>query len=144
MRGANPPANVELVRAGFLSYEHQGAPAGFVYSRNALHHLPDFWKALALVRIAELLRPGGIFVLRDLVYDCSPREVPEVVEAWLANAAHDPARGFTREDLAMHLREEYSTFSWLLEPLLERAGFTILRVDQRPTRTYALYICRRD
>jgi len=26
----------------FLSYQHQGAPA-VVYSKNALHHLPDFW-----------------------------------------------------------------------------------------------------
>src|SRR5581483_8427910 len=42
-------ANLELVQAGFLSYEHRGAPADFVYSRNALHHLPDFWKAIALV-----------------------------------------------------------------------------------------------
>src|SRR5215207_5887736 len=44
--------NVECVRGGFLSYEHRGEPADFVYSRNALHHLPDFWKALALERIA--------------------------------------------------------------------------------------------
>jgi len=36
--------NVECVQAGFLSYEHSGAPPEFVYSRNALHHLPDFWK----------------------------------------------------------------------------------------------------
>jgi len=35
--------NVDCVRAGFLTYEHRGEPADFVYSRNALHHLPDFW-----------------------------------------------------------------------------------------------------
>src|SRR5690349_14093260 len=39
--------NVEWVRAGFLSYVHQGAPADVVYSRFALHHLPDVWKAVA-------------------------------------------------------------------------------------------------
>src|SRR5215471_16851744 len=44
-------ANIEFVRAGFLSYQHAGDPADVVYSRNALHHLPDFWKALALQRI---------------------------------------------------------------------------------------------
>lgn len=37
-------ANVEVVQAGFLSYRHRGEPADFVYSRYALHHLPDFWK----------------------------------------------------------------------------------------------------
>jgi SAM-dependent methyltransferase len=37
--------NVEVVEAGFLTYRHMGAPAHFVYTRNALHHLPDAWKA---------------------------------------------------------------------------------------------------
>ena len=40
-------SNVETVRAGFLTYEHAGPPADLVYSRFALHHLPDFWKAIA-------------------------------------------------------------------------------------------------
>ena len=51
--------NVEIVQGGFLSYDHQGEPADFVYSRHALHHLPDFWKAIALVRIATILKPGA-------------------------------------------------------------------------------------
>ena len=45
-------SNVECVRGGFLSYEHAGPPADAVFTRNALHQLPDFWKALALDRIA--------------------------------------------------------------------------------------------
>jgi ubiquinone/menaquinone biosynthesis C-methylase UbiE len=60
--------NVEVVLAGFLTYEHQGDAADFVYPRNALHHLPDFWKALALKRIADILKPGGMPRLRDLVF----------------------------------------------------------------------------
>src|SRR5262245_61278287 len=36
-------SNVEVARAGFLTYRHEGAPADAVYSRYALHHLPDFW-----------------------------------------------------------------------------------------------------
>jgi SAM-dependent methyltransferase len=47
-----------------------GEPPHVVYSRNALHHLPDVWKAVALRRIADMLRPGGAFVLRDTVYAC--------------------------------------------------------------------------
>lgn len=43
-------ANVECGQAGFLSYHYQGDPVEFVYSRNALHHLPDYWKELALER----------------------------------------------------------------------------------------------
>src|SRR5271165_4507944 len=60
--------NVEPVQAGFLTYAHRGDPADFVYSRHALHHLPDQWKALALQRIAASLKPGGVFRLRDLIF----------------------------------------------------------------------------
>jgi Methylase involved in ubiquinone/menaquinone biosynthesis len=52
--------NLDCVRAGFLSYAHAGPPADAVYTRHALHQLPDFWKALALDRIARMLRPGGV------------------------------------------------------------------------------------
>jgi SAM-dependent methyltransferase len=52
--------NVEFVKAGYLSYQHAGMPADIVYTRNALHHVPDFWKAIALSRIAEMLRAAAI------------------------------------------------------------------------------------
>jgi SAM-dependent methyltransferase len=65
-------STVELVRGGFLTYRHQGPPADAVHTRNALHQLPDFFKGIALARIAAILRPGGILRLRDLVYDDRP------------------------------------------------------------------------
>ncbi|HYY27893.1 MAG TPA: class I SAM-dependent methyltransferase [Chthoniobacterales bacterium] len=52
--------NLTVIEGGFLSYEHHGEPPGFIFTRNALHHLPDFWKAIALERIGSVLRPGGI------------------------------------------------------------------------------------
>ena len=67
-----PAANLEVVRAGFLTYEHVGAPADGVHIRHALHQLPDFWKAIALDRVAAVLRPGGVLRLRDLIYDFAP------------------------------------------------------------------------
>lgn len=136
-------ANVEPTHAGLLSYEHHGDPADVVYSRNTLHHLPDFWKGIALARIAAMLRPGGILRLHDLVYSFDPAEAPERIEAWLANAPSDPAQGFTRADLELHIRTEHSTYAWLLEPLLERAGFAIQQADYRPSGTFAAYVCVR-
>jgi ubiquinone/menaquinone biosynthesis C-methylase UbiE len=133
--------NVEPVLAGFLSYRHRGEPAHFVYSRNALHHLPDFWKAIALARIAAFLRPGGVLRLRDLVYSFDLGQVDEVFEAWLAGAAKDAAFGWTRDELEVHIRTEFSTFSWLLEPMLERAGFAIEEVSHDPKRVYSAYTC---
>ena len=129
--------------AGFLSYEHTGGPADFVYSRNALHHLPDFWKAIALERVAGLLRPDGIFRLRDIVFACGPGEAEAVIAAWLDTASPSSKLGWTREELEAHVRGEHSTFNWLLEPMLERADFEIEQADYGPLRIYAEYLCVR-
>jgi SAM-dependent methyltransferase len=135
-------ANVECVRAGFLSYQHTGPAADAVFSRNALHQLPDFWKALALDRIAGLLRQGGILRLRDLIFDFQPAEAGAILGDWLEGAAADPERGYTREDFAEHLRTEFSTFRWLLEPMLAAAGFTVVTADFAGS-IYGAYTCLR-
>jgi SAM-dependent methyltransferase len=132
---------IECVEAGFLTYEHGGEPADVAYSRNALHHLPDAWKGVALRRIADLLRPEGAFVLRDVVYACDAAELGDVLEAWFAAAPVDPREGWTRAELEEHVRDEHSTFSWLLEPMLERAGFLIRDAWYSSSRTYARYVC---
>lgn len=135
--------NIEYVQQGFLSYDHRGDRADIVYSRHALHHLPDFWKALALARISALLRPGGVLILRDLVFACPLDQVTQVVDAWLARASDSPERGWTRPELETHLRDEYSTFTWLLEPMIEQAGFEIRQRSYDESRMYAAYTCVR-
>lgn len=135
--------NLGCVRAGFLSYQHQGDPADFVYSRNALHHLPDFWKAVALARIAALLRPGGTLRLRDLVYSFAPSEADSRIEHWLSAAPEDPASGWSRSELETHVRTEHSTFSWLLEPMLARAGLDVRAAEHSPSGVFAAYVCVR-
>ena len=135
-------ATVEWTEGGFLTYEHAGEPPQLVHSRHALHHLPDFWKGLALARIRELLAPGGVLLLRDLAYGFEPGEVDREIEEWLAGAAPSPAEGWTRTELEMHVRSEHSTFTWLLEPLLARAGFEILERDVSGG-IYATYVCAR-
>ena len=133
-------ANLGCVRAGFLSYTHDGPPVDGVYTRNALHQIPDFWKGIALQRIADMLRPGGVLRLRDLIFDFQPREASEVFGGWFAGAAADPAEGYTAADYAEHVRAEYSTYRWLLEPLLAAAGFEIVSASfQR--RLYGAYTC---
>jgi len=136
-------SNVEAVRGGFLSYEHVGELADFVYTRHALHQIPDFWKAIALQRIAHVLKPGGILRVRDLFLSCPLSETHEVIEAWLANAVSDPARGWTRAEYETHLRDEYSTFTWLFEPMLHQAGFEIRDATYAASRLYAEYTCVR-
>ena len=133
--------DVTVVPAGFLTYEHIGAPIEFVYCRNALHQLPDFWKGIALQRITAYLAPGAIFRVRDLVFDFEPGEADEFIPAWMAGGVDDPARGWTPDELAEHVRIEFSTYRWLFEPMLERVGFEILDVDY-VRRAYGAYTCR--
>lgn len=133
-------ANLTCAQAGFLSYDHVGPPVDGVYTRHALHQLPDFWKVVALERIARMLRPGGVLRLRDLIYDCQPGQVDEVFGRWLQAAADDPARGYTRDDYITHIRTEHSTFRWLLEPMLTAAGFEIATAEFRGS-VYGAYTC---
>jgi ubiquinone/menaquinone biosynthesis C-methylase UbiE len=136
--------NVEAVGAGFLTYCHEGAPADVVYSRFALHHLPDFWKAIALRRMADMLRPGGVLRLWDVVYSFEPAAAEERIEAWIAeNVSADVERGWTRAEFADHIRDEHSTFSWLLEPMIERAGFELVDARHSASGVFARYLCRK-
>jgi SAM-dependent methyltransferase len=134
---------LNAVLAGFLSYEHEGDPPDAVFTRNALHHLPDFWKAIALERIARLLGPGGVLLLEDLAYSFEPGEADAAIAQWLAEAPDDSVVGWTAAELAEHVREEYSTFTWLLEPMLERVGFEIRDRWVSETRMYGAYTCVR-
>ena len=134
---------LELVQAGMLTYEHDGPQADFVYSRNALHHLPDFWKAIALRRMASILRPGGHLRLRDIVFSCDPSEADDAIDRWLAAAPERAEDGWTRAELEEHLRTEYSTFTWVLEPTLERCGFSIREARYNDAGTFADYLCER-
>lgn len=135
--------NVECVLAGFLSYRHQGEAADFVYSRNALHHLPDFWKVQALTTVARTLRPGGVLLLRDLIYSFDPDDSDLALGAWIRAAPPRPAVAWTREDLSHHVRAEFSTYDWLLEPMLARTGFEIEQKTVHETGIFAAYLCRK-
>jgi len=132
--------NLDCIRAGFLSYRHDGPPAVAVYTRNALHHLPDFWKAIALNRMARIMRPGAVLRIHDLIYDFQPSEAEEILDQWLAHAAEDPAEGYTRADFVGHIREEHSTFRWLFEPMLAASGFEIVTADFLRD-VYGAYTC---
>lgn len=134
---------IEAVPGGFLSFEYTGGLADAVFSRNALHHLPDFWKAVALDRVAGLLAPGGVLILKDIVYAFDPSDAGAKLMAWFGDAPKDATQGWTTAELAEHVREEHSTFTWLLEPILEHCGFGIEDRHVSANGIYAAYTCIR-
>lgn len=135
-------SNIKFVRSGFLSYEHQGPFADFVVSKFALHHLPDFWKAIALERIAKMMSDGGNLYLKDVVFSFPPAEANIHLDQWIARVSTESGRGFSRAEYEMHIRDEFSTFGWILEEMLQRAGFEVVKAYYE-TPTYGEYTCRK-
>lgn len=135
--------NLRIVEEGFLTYHHHGAPVDFVYSRWALHHLGDFWKAMALARIRSMLRPGGLFRLLDIVYSFPPDQIEDRIERWRSTKPVRAGPGdWVRADIDDHVRDEHSTFTWLLEPMLEHSGFAVEEAVYSPDGFSAEYIAR--
>jgi SAM-dependent methyltransferase len=134
--------NIGVEQAGFLTYRHRGEPADFVYSRLALHHLPDAWKAVALSRVRGMIRPGGLLRLVDVVYGFGPDEAFDRLESWCASAGDEFTEEWARAELEEHVRDEHSTFTWLLEPMIVRAGFDIEEATYSEDGIFARYVLR--
>ena len=136
-------SGITFHRAGFLTYAHDGPPADLVTSKYAFHHLPDFWKAVTLTRIHGMLKPGGRFFLRDVVFSFAARDYAAGAEGWISRMASAEGHGFSRADFATHVRDEHSTFAWIIEGLIERTGFRIVAAEKEDD-AYADYLCVKE
>ncbi len=113
--------------AGLLSFAYQAESYDLIVSEFTLHHLPDFWKAVAMARIFAALKPGANFYLRDIVFVRTPDGTERDVEEWaeFSISNHD----FNRDSVVTHMRDEYSTFGWVIERMLVEAGFELVSVE---------------
>lgn len=138
--------NIEVVNAGFVTYHHQGRPADFVYSRWALHQIPDFWKSIALTRMRRALRSGSVLRLLDIVYTFDPTEAEDRIEAWCATlpaaAATESEGEWVRADIEEHVRDEHSSTPGCSSRRIERCGFRIESAARSPDGFFAEYIAR--
>lgn len=67
-----------------------------------------------------------------------------LLEAWITETMiADVERGWTRAELAEHVRDEHSTYTWLLEPMIERAGFDMIDANYSASDVFARYLCRK-
>src|ERR1700757_2725305 len=120
-------ACIRTQSAGLLSFAYQPNSYDLIVSEFTLHHLPDFWKAVALARIFGALKPGANFYLRDIVFvsmpDCAEGAAGQWADFLVKN--HD----FARDSVVTHMRDEYSTFGWVMERMLSEVGFTLVSAD---------------
>lgn len=129
--------NITFHHSGFLTYQHQEAPVDFVVTSLALHHLPDFWKAIALQKINRLLKNQARLFIVDVVY--SQQNSLENITNWIAQMDNLGDKALV-EDVETHVREEYSTFTWIMENLLVKSGFKIDHADYHEG-IFAKYLC---
>jgi len=132
--------NIEFHHAGFLTYEHNDSPVDAVVTTFAFHHLPDFWKGIALKRINGMLKPGGQLYIHDVIM--KETNALENIAALIDKLATAGGK-LLREDTERHFKDEYSTYDWVVDGLLSRAGFTIKskRIDDGVLGTY---ICTKN
>lgn len=120
--------NLPLIRtqhSGFLTMDLPAGHFDAVVSGAALHHLPDAWKLVALRHIAQVLKTGGLFILRDVVFAPHNGEAPEDCFARFIGSFNE----MIRPGAIGHVQKEYSTYDWIMEGLLVRAGFRILSAE---------------
>lgn len=132
--------NVALYHAGFLTFwEKEDRPKqfDFIISSIALHHLPDFWKAVAIQHIANALKPEGVFYLYDVIFNFPITKWHDGVQRFL-----DEMEAAAGREASKHISSEYSSFSWIIEGILERAGLKIEQVYD-DTSFLRAYVCRK-
>jgi ubiquinone/menaquinone biosynthesis C-methylase UbiE len=116
--------NVDFLQGGFLTYQHRGAPLDAIVTQLALRHLPDFWKQVALIRMARMLKDGGKLCLRDVVFSFDVREYESFFQRYLKGVSETVDSEFAGR-VASHIKSEYSTMDWIMEGMIERAGFRV-------------------
>ena len=121
--------NIEFHHGGFLTYEHRAEPADAISSVAALHHLPDFW----------MLKPNGKLHLFDVVFSFDAARYESGCKRFVkAISARMGSTGQIESET--HLREEYSTCDWIMEGLLDKAGFD-MEIADRKDDFLTTYLC---
>ncbi|MCI5226719.1 MAG: class I SAM-dependent methyltransferase [Candidatus Electrothrix sp. AX2] len=133
--------NITPLQSGFLTYQHEGESPDAIIANITLHHLPDFWKQIALCRLHDLLKPGGKMFLADVVFTFNPRDYQETIDGWL-DGMRELAGEKIADETVVHVRDEFSTWDWVMKGMIERAGFQLdQELDIMPQMR--AYICRK-
>ncbi|OVE73876.1 hypothetical protein BVX93_00725 [bacterium B13(2017)] len=134
--------NVSIEHNGFLKYEHNEEKFDAIVANITLHHLPDFWKQIALCRLNDMLKQEGKLFIADVVFGFNPRMYETSIETWLEGMEVNAGKQMA-EETKVHVRDEYSTWTWIMTGMLERAGFKIEN-DSEFMSNIRAYICTKQ
>ena len=122
--------NIEFHQGGLLTYEHTEEPADAAVCIAVLHHLPDFWKLKALTRCCGMLKPGGRFLLFDIVFPSTEPDIDRKIDEFIKGMEVMVGARLAEESV-IHVRDEFSTYDWIMEGIIRRSGFQIDAVEYR-------------
>ncbi len=83
-----------------------------------------------------------MFYLWDAMWSFPANELEAQLPAWVETMAKPAGEGFTKEMFETHVRDEFSTFTWILEGMIERAGL-IVTESNFPAPWYGEFIAQR-
>jgi putative AdoMet-dependent methyltransferase len=86
-----------------------------------------------------MLREGGKFYLNDVIFSFPLERYTESINSYIATMKRGAGREIA-DEISLHIKDEYSTFDWILEEMLRRTGFSIDKVEYKD-EFIASYIC---
>ncbi len=130
--------NIKFFNNGFLTYKHTGKPLDAIYTSLALHHIPDFWKTIALRRLYKMLRPNGILVLQDVIFSFDIDKYKYMLNKWVNGSSNRN----TKNRMILHIKEEYSILDFIMDAILKKVGFKI--IEKNTDNVYfGYYVCKK-
>jgi putative AdoMet-dependent methyltransferase len=130
--------NIAFEEGGFLSGFVPPEPVDAVVSQLTLHHLPDLWKLAALKRVARYLKQNGKLFIRDVIYPSGVPDYDAYFTGLIAVVRKQGGDELADQTIA-HIRDEYSTFAWVIEEMLRQSGFAVL--EKHADRFTTSYTC---
>lgn len=132
--------NIQFCNAGFLTYNNQNELFNVIITQLALHHLPDYWKMIALKRIHAMLKEDGKLYLRDVVFSSEIQDYDSYFSNIIADIKKSAGNKAAKET-EIHIKDEFSTLDWIMEGLLKSAGFKIENIQY--DGFIACYLCKK-
>ena len=84
----------------------------------------------------------GLLRLWDVIYHFAPQDAQVRLEASCSTGGDGVVGEWSRAELEEHVRDENSTFTWLLEAMIDRAGFCIDDARYSEDGIFARYVLR--
>ncbi|MDG5816814.1 class I SAM-dependent methyltransferase [Chitinispirillales bacterium ANBcel5] len=135
--------NVEFHTGGFLTYNHSAQPVDLLVAKHSFHHIPDFWKQIALYRMNKMIKTGGVLYLCDVVFNVTADNYKTKINDFVAGFKKAAGDAFGAE-VETHIRDEFSTFGWILEGMIEIAGFKVEKKRLSEDSFVSELLCRKE